>query len=230
MEHILIMLKFKREKPNYNNWHKSQNKNSSLFQALLPKRKNYHICPKLENYVGLATLKTIRPIQKIHQHRQIFQIYYKHRTRRSITPNTGQNVQSKWSYLLKHLNTPSQQLLSFNYNPRQRSYKLPWKCLLNFMSNRMEKWMEKQIFWSPNQNNKRFLPNKLRPQHRRKYLLYLHKILLPVNLPHQSFRALLSLQRPIKGRNCTRRPLLTATNLQKTFQHVKWSYSKLELL
>ena len=212
------MWRLKLEKPSCNNWLKSQNKNSFLFQALQPKLKSCHTCQKPGKHVGQA-------LQKIHQHRQIFWIYCKRKMQKQITPSTGRSAWNKWSYLHKLLSIRSQQQLSSNYKRRQKSYNSPYKRLSNYMSRRITTI----LFWPSNQNKTRRSQNQLRHPHRRKYKIHLPKYHPPVSLQHKPFRALPSPKRQLRGRSWPHRQRQRSTNLKKTSQRGKWSYSKLVL-
>ena len=120
VEHTLIALSYKQEKPTYSNQQQSQNKNSFLFQALLTRLKSFHICPKPASPVVRIIQ---RQNQKQYLHRQTFLIFWLLRKTRSTMPNTGHLVQRKWSCLLKHYTIPNQLLLSYNYKLKLHHYK-----------------------------------------------------------------------------------------------------------
>ena len=184
------MLKFKHVKPNYNNWHKSQNKNSFLLQDLLQRPKSCRTCPKLERHVGLTP-------QKIRQHRWISQISYRRRTQKQTMQSTERSAWNKWSFLHKRSNILNQQRRLYSCKRRQRSYNSLCKRLLSYMSKKTKK-PQIQHF---NQNNKNLDRNLLRPPHRRYNRLH-SPIYLPPASPRQStYRALLSPKRQLRGRN-----------------------------
>ena len=169
MDHIQIALNYKLGSKSCNNWQRSQNKNSFLFQALLPRLKNYPICRKLKNYMVKA-MQTLTPSSnKLHPHQWIYLIFCQHKITSQIMQNIDKAVQKEWRCLHKQQTTPNWLVRSINCRQKLQVCKIHYNNICNLNHYRRTP----KSLQLHHQSNRSVLLYRIRPNGRNQ--LHLHR-------------------------------------------------------